>query len=413
MKTSRILTETACCIFTSSIMGVLCVHASDFPSGITFGTGSEREIHPFASIGSRNSMAIGAGNGAMWLWSGVSETTDWYEDGGLFMAGEPIRMYLGALNQMYGWDQGRFEIWRGLHWGGGGNPLFAIDSTEDTASFNDLDVSINNGSFSVSGSIVLTESTASIFLPSQGFVTAQNISATIKQIPNLINGPYSNATGSHSVALGRTAIASGKFAFASGYSATATGDHSFAHGFQSNALAHNAFAGTWSTASGQGSTALSRSTASGDYAVALGRQSLASGYNAVALSRATASGQWSVAAGRYANASSYGSISLGSYNTTFGNPDSWVDTDPLLLVGNGESDINTSNAIATLKNGSTTITNKYWKSQVTANPSTALDDPPSLSDSGGNALIVDGHTILNGKVIISVPQGDISMGIYE
>ncbi len=62
--------------------------------------------------------------------------------------------------------------------------------------------------------------------------------------------------------------------------------------------------------------------------------------------------------------------------------------------------------------GQTTLTNNPWKTRiVTVSP---LADPtPATNDSGGNALVVDGHTVLNGKVIISVPQGDISMGIYQ
>ncbi len=69
-----------------------------------------------------------------------------------------------------------------------------------------------------------------------------------------------------------------------------------------------------------------------------------------------------------------------------------------------------------LMNGQTTLTNKEWKMATTAvpnAPATALADPTSATDSGGNALVVDGHAVLNGKVIISVPQGDISMGIYQ
>ena len=62
--------------------------------------------------------------------------------------------------------------------------------------------------------------------------------------------------------------------------------------------------------------------------------------------------------------------------------------------------------------GQTTLTNNPWKTRiVTVSP---LADPtPATNDSGGNALVVDGHTVLNGKVVISVPQGDISMGIYQ
>jgi hypothetical protein len=67
-----------------------------------------------------------------------------------------------------------------------------------------------------------------------------------------------------------------------------------------------------------------------------------------------------------------------------------------------------SNAISTLKNGQTTLTNKAWL----ANAETPMADPDSLTDSGGEALVVEGHTRLRGKVIIEQAQGDISMGIY-
>jgi hypothetical protein len=49
-----------------------------------------------------------------------------------------------------------------------------------------------------------------------------------------------------------------------------------------------------------------------------------------------------------------------------------------------------------------------WK----AHSSTPLADPAATTDSGGEALVVEGHTRLKGKVIIEQPQGDISMGIY-
>lgn len=37
----------------------------------------------------------------------------------------------------------------------------------------------------------------------------------------------------------------------------------------------------------------------------------------------------------------------------------------------------------------------------------------SNAGSAGSALVVDGETTLNGKVVIATPQGDISMGIYQ
>lgn len=104
----------------------------------------------------------------------------------------------------------------------------------------------------------------------------------------------------------------------------------------------------------------------------------------------------------------FGSAAIGRYPNQWGSATAWVETDPLLLVGNGSSTALASNAITTLKNGQTTLTNKEWK----ANSADPLADPAATTDSGGEALVVDGHTRLRGKVIIEQAQGDISMGIY-
>ncbi|MGJ8632393.1 MAG: hypothetical protein ACSHX7_00595 [Luteolibacter sp.] len=129
---------------------------------------------------------------------------------------------------------------------------------------------------------------------------------------------------------------------------------------------------------------------------------------------ATATGTNSAAIGNGALAITTGSVALGSNTDTasWSSTGNWVETDPIFLLGNGES--NVSNAITTLKNGQTTLTNKAWKSATDIAPATALDDPASTTtDSGGEALVVEGHTRLKGKVIIEQAQGDISMGIYQ
>lgn len=129
----------------------------------------------------------------------------------------------------------------------------------------------------------------------------------------------------------------------------------------------------------------------------------------------TAMGDYSAALGMSAVSYSYMNTALGTGNVGGGNATSWVETDPLLELGNemwgGWNPIeNRSNAITTLKNGQTTLTNKAWKS-----------DPevvPCEANSNGNGLVVEGHTVLKGntvlkgKVVIEQPQGDISMGIY-
>lgn len=92
--------------------------------------------------------------------------------------------------------------------------------------------------------------------------------------------------------------------------------------------------------------------------------------------------------------------------------DQWLEEGALFELVNGNpvqsNPIGASNAITTLKNGQTTLTNKEWK----AHQSSPLVDPASTTDSGGEALVVEGHTRLKGKVVIEQPQGDISMGIY-
>ena len=138
------------------------------------------------------------------------------------------------------------------------------------------------------------------------------------------------------------------------------------------------------------------------------------GESSTAMSGGVATGYYSLASGVGAVAASYSSASFGRYtDNRVGSPYSWVETDPLLLVGNGTGNAagETSNAITTLKNGQTTLTNKAWKSD----PAVELTD----SNSQGEGLVVEGHTrltgntILEGKVIIEQPQGDISMGNYQ
>lgn len=162
---------------------------------------------------------------------------------------------------------------------------------------------------------------------------------------------------------------------------------------------------------GDYSAGLSAGGALADYSTAMSA-GVAQGDYSTAMSGGLAIGQLSFATGEFATASSYSSAALGSYTESWGSPTTWIETDPLLLVGNGDPNLE-SNAIEVLKNGQTTLMNKAWTKRSVSVPATADPLPADPNDAGGNALIVDGHTILNGKVIISAPQGDISMGIFE
>ncbi len=123
------------------------------------------------------------------------------------------------------------------------------------------------------------------------------------------------------------------------------------------------------------------------------------------------------------------SIAIGSKNLSFPSNygfeevyhDYWVEDAILFELGNGIPSgqdygnsfvYDLSNAITTLKNGRTTLTNKAWLNRDSSISPTA-DPSVETTDSGGEALVVEGHTRLKGKVTIEQPQGDISMGIYQ
>ena len=254
---------------------------------------------------------------------------------------------------------------------------------------------------------------------------------------NDAHGPYSvafgalNSVGGYSVAFGRfnevynASLAAGTsnevgvgpfdlfiyggFAFGSfnhtGY------NHPLAFGKYNESTGDQALAGGYMNVS------------SGNQAVALGYTTQAVGEQAVALNSLTiASGRSSMAVGYYTKAESYCSIALGYNNVGGGSSGRWSDLDPLLEVGNGTSTSanDSSNALTVLKNGQTTLENRYWASadeDDDGTPDSEADPsfvPSDENSSAGQALVVDGHAKFNGKVTITYiePQGDISMGMF-
>ncbi len=145
--------------------------------------------------------------------------------------------------------------------------------------------------------------------------------------------------------------------------------------------------GTNTTASGQGSTAFGiGSTASTIASTALGAFTKANGGTSFAAGGSTtASGDISTAFGTFTTAQPFVSFVLGRYNYNPGtyNPNSWVLTDPLFVIGNGTSGTATSNAMTVLKNGNTGI-------GVTT-PIAPLHIATSLST--GEGLILDGTKV--------------------
>jgi hypothetical protein len=241
-------------------------------------------------------------------------------------------------------------------------------------------------------------------------------------------GPGSSLSDYALLAMGESSQASGWGSIALGNYTSCT-DEAFDSIAMSGGHATKgyAFAAGYGEVNGYLGIAVGTGVADGDSSIAMGGYdwqygnwpgNRSSGENSVTLGGVgnQAWGFASLASGFWTRATSAHSVALGSLNSGLGtDAANWVETDPLLEVGNGNAPrswedpdpFTRSNALTTLKNGQTTLTNKAWKN----NGSSPLADQDAAA-SGGEALVVEGHTRLKGRVIIEQPQGDISMGIY-
>ncbi len=426
-----------------------------FPNGIQLDPKNLIYRINMSSDPANSTMVMESSDGGLILYSGHTETSSGAADGGITLMGSPIAMVLGESN--VGSDASSFNIWQYSKWGDtSALPLFSVDGLTGNTTFTNSNVAINNGNLTIAGSPVLTQASAvsalsSSFLPANpssirgsgaalgnGGLVALGNGADSSAEGAVAIGNYSAANAADSVSIGSSnfagvqasvAIGSNSMAMAGGSVVIGAGSFSW-----ENAICGVAIAGghvyqpygvalTNGHAIGDFSFALGGAIAAGNASIALGGFDMLSGSpsNQSTNENSTtiggvgnrADGFSSFATGFWTKASSYGSVALGSLNVGGGiAPNNWVESDPLFEVGNGsaprqsvEPNASTrSNAITTLKNGQTTLTNKAWK----ANPNVE----PTEDNSYGQALVVEGNTVLKGKVIIDAPQGDISMGIY-
>ncbi|HZV71063.1 MAG TPA: DUF1566 domain-containing protein [Saprospiraceae bacterium] len=106
--------------------------------------------------------------------------------------------------------------------------------------------------------------------------------------------------------------------------------------------------GNWSFASGL------NTTANASYAFAMGTGSKASGLTSTSLGWFTkATGDISSSLGFKTYAKSYASVALGRWNDsiTISNNTTWINADPLFMIGNGTSESARHNALVVYKNG--------------------------------------------------------------
>jgi hypothetical protein len=289
------------------------------------------------------------------------------------------------------------------------DPIFEIGNGTSTSALSNAITILKNGDTTISGSLTALgpiTSANSTVLTNSSLSTALNLTVppTSTAWRNTYVPKKSSATGA--LALG-SSQATGIHSFSSG-SANASGAYSSAHG---------------NSATASGSYSLARGfdvLASGEFSLAIGSSSWATGTLSTALGGASfARGNYSFTQGLRVAANSMNEVVLGrAAQAGASRPNLWYDHDAIFRLGNGDlfaaysSYYDKSDALTVLKNGHTTVGNKYWRRAVAQNANATLSNPPSLTDHDGEALVVDGHTRLRGKVMIEQPQGDISMGIY-
>jgi Head domain of trimeric autotransporter adhesin len=254
---------------------------------------------------------------------------------------------------------------------------------------------------------------------------------------NIAIGVGSLARGTYnSVAIGggQTGIdEEGREAVAIGFLAKTTGAGGLAIGYGTESAEFATSVGINAKAKGWAATSLGYvSSALGEKGTAVGFYSSANFLNSSAFgaySKATiagasalgtyseAGGAYSTAVGAFTKSQAVYSNALGRYNLATGDAWNWIETDSLFELGNGTADGNNtpasvvrSNAITTLKNGQTTLTNKAWKAATVVGAPAFVS---SAANSNGAALVVEGNTELKGSVTITNVQGDISMGDFQ
>jgi len=173
-----------------------------------------------------------------------------------------------------------------------------------------------------------------------GSVGLNSIDFTISNSPDFSPG----AVGNNSFAWGDRVFATGNFSMALGNAFTrAAGDGSFAIG---NGSANGGTSGVIRGGSAQAFESLAM----------LSGVTNPTGVRSLAMNGGNTNGVESVAMGRGLNTWSYRETVIGSSNTNrSGNNSSWVLSDPLVVVGNGQNSSNRSDAFTIYKNGATQL----------------------------------------------------------
>ncbi len=173
-------------------------------------------------------------------------------------------------------------------------------------------------------------------------------------------GHQSEAVNNYDFAIGNDATASGIESFAIGNLVNATGNESFALGSSSSAVGqHSVTLGSGNWAHEQGSIAIGHWNDSHGYrSIAIGNQVESHGSRSIAIGDHVESrGRESISIGSSTITRTFGEVALGILNTDYTPMDSifFHQNDRLLVVGNGTSNYQRSDALIILKSGDTEI----------------------------------------------------------
>jgi len=258
-------------------------------------------------------------------------------------------------------------------WSGSGSSTTLTDGPIKKGVGNDSVIIGATGSMTADGEASIAIGSANA---STGSVSvALGYSTTASGNYSTAMGESSTASGLGSTALGKSTQATSSYSFAAGNTTQATSQGSTAFGWFTEATSPFSTAmGSGSVASGSWSTAMGRNTtADGSYSTAMGRDTNATGDYSTAMGQdTTASGNISIAIGKDNTSATLGSITIGEGLTsqayketimgTFASdaattptPGSWVVTDRLFTIGNGDTDASKSTAFSILKNGITVL----------------------------------------------------------
>jgi hypothetical protein len=384
-------------------------------------TGANNAAYSYGSLRSNTTGSFNTATGNQSLYYNTtggsnvaigSSAGNYQANGSSFLAVTNNSIYIGANARGFSnLDQNSIVIGAAAVGEGANTTVIGNSSTLKTHLYG----TVNASAFTINNNPVMTRSHGSNSVLSNGAIMALGNYTSATQQDAVAIGAGAQALGWGSLALGRNS-----YCDASAYDCLAMTGGRATKGY--------AMAAGYGEANGEFSMGFGTGVADGVSSIALGGYDWqydnwpanhSTGDNSVTLGGVgnQALGFSSIAAGFWTTAPSAHAVALGSLNLALGSdPNEWVENDPLFELGNGYAPRNwtepdasaRSNAVTILKNGQTTLTNKHWK----AHASTPLADPAAGTASGGEALVVEGHTRLKGKVIIEQAQGDISMGIY-